>query len=61
MDVSSIASLSMYMSQAKVMQDVGTAVLDMAIDANLAQGQNVASILESSVNPDIGSNIDLLV
>lgn len=61
MDVSSIASMSMYMAQAKVMQEVGTAVLDMAIDSNLAQGQNVASILESSVNPDIGSNIDLLV
>ena len=61
MDVSSIASLSMYMAQSNLMQDIGTAVLDMALDANLAQGQNAASILESSVNPDIGSNIDLLV
>ncbi len=61
MDVSSIASMSMYMSQANLMQDLGTAVLGMALDTMDMQGQSAASILESSVNPDIGSNIDIQV
>ena len=61
MDVSSIASLSMYMAQANVLQDVGTAVLDMAIESNQMQGQNAAVLMESAVNPDIGSMIDISV
>ena len=61
MDVSGIASMSMYMAQANLMQDLGTAVLDMALDTDQLQGQTAASLLEQSVNPDIGSNIDLLV
>lgn len=61
MDVSSIASMSMHMAQTDLMQSIGTAVLDMALDTDLMQGQSAASILESSVNPDIGSNIDISV
>ncbi|MBQ9632975.1 MAG: YjfB family protein [Lachnospiraceae bacterium] len=61
MDVSGIASLSMYMSQAKVMQEMGTAVLGMAIEQATDQGQNAAAIMEASVNPDVGQNIDLMV
>ena len=61
MDVSSIASLSMYMSQAKVMQEMGTAVMGMAIDAATQEGQNAAALMEAAVNPGVGGNIDLLV
>lgn len=59
MDVMGIASLSMYMSQANLMQDIGTAVLDMALEGGDMQGQDMAKLLENSVNPDIGSNIDI--
>lgn len=59
MDVMGIASLSMYMSQANLMQSVGTAVLDMALDGGEMQGQDMAKLLENSVNPDVGSNIDI--
>ncbi len=58
MDVGAIASMSTYMAQAELMQNLGTAVLDMALDSTASMGQSVASILESDVNPNIGSNID---
>ncbi len=61
MDVSSIANLSMYMAQAKTLQEVGTAVLDMAIESNQMQGQNAAALMESAVNPGVGSMIDISV
>ena len=61
MDVSGIASMSMYMSQAKLMQDLGTAVMDMALDTTGTQAQSDVALMEASVNPDIGGNIDLLV
>ncbi len=61
MDVSGIASLSMYMSQAKLMQEVSTEALDMALGSTSSQGQNVAAMMEASVNPDIGGNIDISV
>ena len=61
MDVGSIASLSMYMSQTKLMQDLGTAALDMVLDSAQSQGISEAAMMELSVNPDIGSNIDLSV
>lgn len=59
MDVGAIASLSTYMAQANLIQDIGTAVLDMALDQGSAMSEGVAAIMESDVNPAIGSNIDL--
>ena len=59
MDVGAIASLSTYMAQANLIQNVGTAVLDMALDQGAAMSEGVAAIMESDVNPAIGSNIDL--
>ena len=59
MDVGTIASLSTYMSQATLMQNFSTAVLDMSMESAGAMGDSVAAIMESDVNPAIGSNIDL--
>ncbi len=61
MDVTGIASMSMYMSQAKLLQDLSTATLDMALDGATSQGQNEAALMEASVNPDVGQNIDICV
>jgi hypothetical protein len=60
-----IAALSMAMSQNKIMSDVGTAVLSKAIDTGEQMGQSIVNMIdrsmELSVNPNIGSNIDISV
>ncbi|MCQ2549238.1 MAG: YjfB family protein [Lachnospiraceae bacterium] len=61
-----IASLSMSMAQNNVLQNVGTAVLSKAMESNEQMGANIAAMIDSaamerSVNPSIGSNIDLRV
>ena len=59
-----IASLAMSLSQIQTQSDVGTAVLSKALDANESMGQQIVgmidrSAMELSVNPNIGSNIDI--
>jgi len=66
MDVSSlampdIASLSMYMARNETLQDVGTALLSNALDVQESQGAATVSMMEQSVNPAVGGNIDLRV
>ena len=61
-----IAGLSVNLSQSSVLTQVGTAILDKALDTNEALGQGLISIIDSaamerSVNPHIGSNFDMLV
>ena len=60
-----IAALSMAMSQNKIMSDVGTAVLSKAIDTGEQMGQSIVNMIdrsmELSVNPNVGSNIDISV
>ncbi len=54
-----IASLSMYMARNKTLQDVGTALLSNALDVQESQGAATVSMMEQSVNPAVGANIDL--
>ncbi|MBO7335247.1 MAG: YjfB family protein [Lachnospiraceae bacterium] len=59
-----IAALAMTMSQINIQNDVGTAVLSKAIDTNESMGKQIVnmidrSAMEVSVNPNIGSNIDI--
>lgn len=65
-----IASLSMSMSQSKTMGDVGTLMLAKSLDTvnDLAAGQigminaapsPSAAAMENSVNPAVGSNVDV--
>ena len=60
-----IAALSMAMSQNKIISDVGTAVLSKAIDTGEQMGASIVNMIdrsmELSVNPNIGSNIDISV
>ena len=59
-----IAGVSMALSQAKINNDVGVAVLGKAMDTNETLGDGLVKMLEKadmerSVNPKVGSNIDL--
>ncbi len=56
-----IPSLSMAMSQNKVMSDVGVAMLDMSLDNFSEAGDTMAKLMEQSVNPAVGGNIDVSV
>ncbi|MCR5053300.1 MAG: YjfB family protein [Lachnospiraceae bacterium] len=64
-----IAGLSTYMSQAKVMNSLGTAVLKMNLDMMSDVGEMLTDTmnampgasLESLVNPAVGGNIDIAV
>ena len=57
----SIASLSTAMSMQKVSQDVGTAMLAKSLDMTETVGDGLTKIMEQSVTPYLGGNIDLSV
>ena len=67
MDVTSVASLSLYFSRAQAYSDVGYAVLDMSMDTMKMEGAGVAQMIASapgmelSVNPSVGGNFDMSV
>lgn len=58
--------LSISMAQSQLMTDVSTAVLAKSMDTAEQTGAGVVnmierSAMENSVNPNLGSNIDLMV
>lgn len=65
----SIANMSMSMAQSQTMSQIGMAVMNMAMDDFAAEGANTAAMiqsmpapaLEASVNPAVGSNIDMSI
>ena len=66
MGAMTIPELSTQMSQDRLMNEVGTAVLANALDDMKAGGAGMVdmmsrSMLEQSVNPHLGTNVDLLV
>ncbi|MGN0369499.1 MAG: YjfB family protein [Butyrivibrio sp.] len=54
-----IASLSMSMSASSLMNEVSMQVLDMSLDNMQELGDGMRKMLEMSVNPNVGSNIDI--
>ena len=60
-----IPALSMALSQNKVLNDVGIAVLSKSLDTMQDTGEalvaSIESIPETSVNPNIGGNIDIRI
>lgn len=54
-----IAALSMNMSQQQVMTNVGIAVLDNSISTMEDAGAGMIQMMEQSVNPNLGQNIDI--
>ena len=62
MDINmSIANYSMYMSQSKVMNEIGTSVLKMSLDSFNGMSSEITKLMESSVMPDLGQNIHVKV
>ncbi len=60
-----IPALSMALSQNKILNDVGVAMLSKNLDNMQESGEalaaSIGAIPETSVNPDIGGNIDIRI
>ncbi|MCR5402698.1 MAG: YjfB family protein [Butyrivibrio sp.] len=60
-----IPALSMAMSQNKLLNDVGVAMLSKNLDTMQENGDALVATIQSaaelSVNPDIGSNLDIRI
>ena len=56
-----IAALSTAMQMSQLQSDVGVAVLDNSLELIEDLGQGMIKMMEASVNPDLGQNIDICV
>ncbi len=56
-----IAALSMSMAQSRVASDFSTGILKMSMDSYEEAADSMKQMMELSVNPNIGSTIDISV
>ena len=56
-----IAALSTAMQMSQLQSYVGVAVLDNSLELIEDLGEGVIKMMEASVNPDLGQNIDICV
>ena len=56
-----IPALAMQMTQTNVMNQVGIAVLAKNLDTVEEMGDAMTKMMEQSVNPNLGANIDLTI
>lgn len=56
-----IAMLSMLQSQSKILTDVNTALLDKNLDTVEELGDGLVKMMEQSVTPYLGQNIDFKI
>ena len=56
-----IASYAMMNSQLQISQGVSTQVLKKTMDLHEAQGIHLVQMMEQSVNPGLGQNIDIRI
>lgn len=54
-----IAAASMLLSSSKLMTNVSTALLSKNLDTVEVLGENLIQMMEQSVTPNIGQNIDI--
>lgn len=54
-----IAGLSMDLSSARVTNDVQVAVLKKSLDTLETTGDSITKMMEASVTPQLGQNIDI--
>ena len=54
-----IAALSTQMHMAQLSQDVGTVMLGKSLDMAEELGTGMVKMMEASVTPELGQNIDL--
>ncbi|GGG03880.1 hypothetical protein GCM10010912_55830 [Paenibacillus albidus] len=56
-----IAALSTSLSQISLAQSVGLSVLNIAKNQAEIQGQNMAKMLETAIDPNLGKTLDIRV
>lgn len=56
-----IAALSTAMQMSQLQFDVGVAVLDNSLEMIEDLGEGAIKMMEASVNPDLGQNIDISI
>ena len=56
-----IAELSTNLSTINVVNDVQVAVLRQSLDTLETSGDSLTKMMEASVNPDLGQNIDIRI
>lgn len=56
-----ISALSTGISAVNLQNDIGVALLSKSLDTVEVLGEGMVEMLESSVNPNVGQNIDILV
>lgn len=56
-----IAALSIASNQTNIMTQVNTAVLSMNLDTIEQAGENMIKLMEQSVTPQLGQNIDVSI
>lgn len=61
MDIQGLSLASTVLSNANVQSSVGMAMLNKVMDTQEANGEALASMLERSVNPMVGQNIDIRI
>ncbi|NEW05353.1 putative motility protein [Paenibacillus sp. SYP-B3998] len=54
-----IAALSISMNQTKLAQEVGIRVLQIAQNQSVQQTQEIVQMMQSSVQPNLGGNLDI--
>lgn len=59
MDVMDIAGLSMNISQSNVMRDVNLALMGDVLDRAEQNSMELTRMMEASVTPNLGQNIDI--
>ena len=56
-----ISMASMLQSQSQLITQVSTAVLNMNLEAVEGMGDGLVKMMEQSVNPNVGQNIDIRI
>ena len=61
MDIMDVANLSMNLSSSRVINDVQVAVLKKSLDTLETTGDDLTKMMEATVTPTLGHNIDISI
>ena len=61
MDIMDVANLSMNLNSSRVINDVQVAVLKKSLDTLETPGDDLTKMMEASVTPNLGQNIDISI
>lgn len=59
MNISSVGSMAISLSDTQSMNAIDTSILKKSLDMLETNGDMLTSMMEQSVNPNIGANIDI--